>query len=180
MGFNFSAVTALLGGYPDRQTAVDEQDRRRRGRDRNHFQGVDAGEASSHDTPRLAEPVAERSPVALNGIGRALDALIAAEETRRRNLPSLKDGDQADARLSSALKASLPRAQLQPTTEGAPPAATPEPPKRNWDEIRSLIEALATAERPHEQAKAEIPLDDILPDDEPVEFHPWQPKVRQG
>lgn len=192
MGFDFSAVTALLGGYSAnrkrREDPDDELDRNwhRNGRGlpgRNtHGQNAathdPAGSEGLAAAPRFDDPpVTGGAPVAVSGIGRALDALMAAEETRRRKSAGTAEGPEANPPpLSAVLKASLPEIKApQRKLLAAPVAAAPEgrlpaaacDSERNWDEIRELIEALGRAERPAEAAPEPLSSSDV---------RPWRPK----
>ncbi|MBO0903176.1 hypothetical protein [Jiella sonneratiae] len=161
MGFSFSAVTALLGGYSDPGLGRIEEDieRLRRERRRRRAASQTGGSAGDKASDHAAEPSGQRadappvtggSTLAVSGVSRALDALMAAEETRRRRRPSSSAEPAEDAApLSAALRASLSGApgDLPPAEEALPPAPAGE---RDWKEIRDLIEALARAERPAE------------------------------
>ena len=188
MGFDFSAVTALLGGYAaNRKRFLDEDDEpgRYRGRGNDRYRGGAAGpkDAAGDDrnpsetlgarAMRLdGPPVTGGAPSAVSGIGRALDALMSAEETRRRKTNGAPGPADAEATpLSAALKASLPERKALAAPKAAAgqaglPAAARES-ERNWDEIREFIEALGRAERP---AEAETGLA------KQSEVRPWRPK----
>ncbi|MBO0661445.1 hypothetical protein LQ948_02550 [Jiella sp. MQZ9-1] len=122
-------------------------------------------------------------PAMVSGMSRALDALIAAEETRRRALPGAAgDLDPHADRLSLALRASLPKLAAPVSTEAprsdtdpelakALPLLSPVPSRgRDWDEIRDLIEALSRAG--HRSKDGEGREDKADPR---AEIHPWRP-----
>ena len=150
MGFNFSAVQALLGGYPDRRIE-DKADRRHRSFQHRQSSEAAVEEPASTDAARLpGHPVTGGTGHRVTGIGRALDALMAAEETRRRRSRLTDDPDNAAAMLSTTLRSSLPKHMvIRPTdgSSGPAPVMPHEGPRRNWDEIRDLIDALAIADR---------------------------------
>ncbi|MAU95894.1 MAG: hypothetical protein CMP81_08400 [Fulvimarina sp.] len=187
MGFDFSAMTALLGGYADsRQRPHDYHpgERRQRGSWRqrpapgseagSRDASADAAADASDAAPRLAlPPVTGGAPGQVGGVGRALDALIAAEETRRRKTPPESAAKADHCELSSVLKASLPprRPAPQDAAPARAPAAATTGGGRDWGQIRDLIEALAKADRPSvaEQARSE-PLADAR------DTRPWRPR----
>ncbi|NDW07450.1 hypothetical protein [Jiella pacifica] len=184
MGFDFSAVTALLGGYSaHRKLPFDPDDplrRHRRSDDRHRGGAVGPLDGPDDDKESLAAaamrldgpPVTGGAPGAVSGIGRALDALMSAEETRRRKTNEAPGPADADATpLSAALKASLPVRSALPApkaSDGQPwlPAVARES-ERNWDEIREFIEALGRAERPAEAQPGLAKRSDV---------RPWLPK----
>ncbi len=189
MGFDFSAVTALLGGYaPSRKRhhGSDDELKRypRRGDDAFAHAAAgrqEMGDGASGDGPTTPRhdgpPVTGAAAGAPSGIGRALDALISAEETRRRKTG---DGDApaatTSAPLSTVLKASLPerKALSERALDDADDRVVParRESERNWDEIRELIEALGRAERP-----AEIVTKEDIGIVKPAEVRPWRPKI---
>lgn len=186
MGFDFSAMTALLGGYADsrqRPHDYDPGERRQRGAWRQRPDSgsgagargpsADAAADASDAAPRLAlPPVTGGAPGQVCGVGRALDALIAAEETRRRKTLPEPEAKADHSELSSVLKASLPArpAPQADAPDGSPAAASTEG-GRDWGQIRDLIEALAKADRPSagEKARGE-------PLAEARDTRPWRPK----
>ncbi|MCE7028830.1 hypothetical protein [Jiella avicenniae] len=178
MGFDFSAVTALLGGYSAPRRNPLDPDEGRHGRRRDHrTRGGTAGPPdAAGDGPTSGEgfaavrldgpPVTGGAPGAVSGIGRALDALMSAEETRRRKT---NEAQGPATPLSAALKASLPDRKALPP----PPAPEERPPlsarqsERNWDEIRDFIEALGRAERAPEPDSGLARPDSV---------RPWRPE----
>ncbi|MBP0618231.1 hypothetical protein [Jiella mangrovi] len=157
MTFNLSAVTAVLGGYASKEHRRElgdatEQQRRRRAR-RKPDDAVEDQVSSAGPDQADGPPVTGGTVAKVAGLGRALDALIAAEETRRREAPDRNEIDPASTRLSAALKTSLAHKSGPPihdaelAAEAKSSKAAPSS-DRDWDEIRDLIEALATAERP--------------------------------
>ena len=169
MGFDFSAVTALLGGYSERSVTVDSDRDRRSRRERHEAKARD-------DEPALeAAPRPDGSQVTgggagtVNGIGRALDALISAEETRKRMSPGspLKSTNDFTP-LSAALEPSLPKQPLVSATiaggQNGRAAPLPREVERDWDAIRGLIEALAKADRKPADAPAVAALEDRVMD----------------
>ena len=189
MGFDFSAVTALLGGYSatckrqhDSDDDVTQYRRRGDGRLRRSPAGPqDAGDGGLGEITVAARldgpPVTGGAGGALSGIGRALDALMSAEETRRRKGSDCEGpAGTSAAPLSTVLKASLPKRKALPdpnsTNEEARLLVARSDGERNWEEIREFIEALGRAERPAEP-QAKVDASTVKPGD----VRPWRPKM---